>query len=135
MKNRLKNFTLIVLYFTISILHAQVNKNEIHKQNSNPVVNNEPFYPKGDAALFNAINNELKFSEEAKASRLSGKVVLSFDIKPDSAVVNPSIISGIGNEIDQQILFNILKYKFAPAQQNGYKTKMNIMIEIPIKAH
>jgi len=103
----------------------------------NMVVNTdaEPFYPKGDQALYQYVYMNLKYSAEAKEKLVSGEVMMSFDVNPDSSVTNAIVISGPGYGINEEVKTLVEKLKFAPAVQNGVMVRMNVMMNFPVKAH
>lgn len=105
------------------------------KQNIKVTTNSEPSYPKGDNALYTYVYMNLKYSEESKKKYIEGEVTLSFDVKPDSTVVNASVISGVGYGVDEEVKKLIQSLKFSPGMQNGTPIKMNTMYTFPVKAH
>lgn len=121
--------TAFMILFLYTVVLAQ------EKQNIKIETNQEPFYPKGEVELFEYVNKNVLYSEENKSAKLSGSVTLSFDVKADSSIVNPLIVQGIEPDIDEQVKKVIVKLKFAPAIQNGFKMKMNVMMTFPLSAH
>lgn len=85
--------------------------------------------------LYKTVFNSISYSEEARQSGLNGQVELSFDVNPDSTVSNVVIIAGPGMGVNEQVK-NILEHlRFAPAIQNGMRTRMNVMMNFPVRAH
>ena len=129
---KLSSITLLLLVFTFAKSSAQ-NFND--KQNMEVVTEQDPFYPKGDAALFNYVLEAVKYSTEAKQKFVEGEVMISFDVMPDSTINNTRIISGVCCGINEEVQRIIKELKFAPAMQNGVKMRMNVMMSFPVKAH
>ncbi len=119
-----------IFLFASCFVFAQADK-----QNIKVVTNSEPSFPKGDNALYSYVYMNLKYSEESKKKYIQGEVTLSFDVKPDSAVTNAVVISGVGYGVDEEVKKLIQTLKFSPGVQNGVVIKMNTMYTFPIKAH
>ena len=105
------------------------------KQNMPVVTSQEPFYPKGEQALYNYVLYNTKYSEESIKKYIEGEVMLSFDVLPDSSVKNVKVISDIGYGIGDAVKNLVSTLKFAPAIQMGIPAKMNLMMNFPVKAH
>jgi len=120
-----------------SSLSVKCQEKQLAKEKQNLIVetNQEPYYPKGESELYEFVNRNIQYSESAKSNKLNGTVTLSFDVKADSTIINPLVIQGIDPDIDDQLKIVIVKLKFAPAIQNGFKMKMNIMMNFPLSAH
>lgn len=125
----------IILLFMLSAAYASAQETKPDPQNMEVKTNQEPFYPKGEQALYTHVLYNVKYSEEAKKKYIEGEVTLSFDVMPDSTVINPVVISGLGYGIDEEVKRVVKELKFAPAIQNGMKMKMNVMYNFPVKAH
>jgi TonB family protein len=104
----------------VSFGQTQTTKKEGMNDPQNMTVNTdaEPFYPKG-----------------AKDKLVTGEVLMSFDVNPDSTVTNAIVISGPGFGVNEEVKALVEKLKFAPAVQNGVKVRMNVMMNFPVKAH
>jgi len=124
-----------LLLVCLSIANAQEKKPYNEKQNIKVDTNQEPFYPKGDAVLYEFVNSSITYSDDLKSKNFTGTVSLSFDVKADSSIVNALIIQGVDPAIDEQLKKMVEKLRFAPAIQNGFKMKMNVMMNFPVQAH
>ena len=134
------NLRLILIVSLLSILliptllSAQDKKGTYNdKQNLKVVLDKEPEYKGGEAALYKYINDSLLFTEEEITNKLSGEVMISFDVMPDSSLTNIGIVSGVSTGVDQQILQLFKKLKFGPSIQNGIALKMNVILSIPVR--
>lgn len=129
----------LLLLGSLSTGFAQTNTKEKEPVNDpqNMTVNTdaEPFYPKGDQALYQHVYLNMKYTQEAKDKLITGEVMMSFDVNPDSSVSNAIVISGPGYGINEEVKALVEKLKFAPAVQNGVKVRMNVMMNFPVKAH
>ena len=131
----MKALLIAAFLFSAAIVNAQETPPKSDKQNMEVKTDQEPFYPKGEQALYTHVLYNVKYSEEAKKNYIEGEVTLSFDVMPDSTVTNPIVISGLGYGIDDEVKRVVKTMKFAPAIQNGMRVKMNVMYNFPVKAH
>ena len=120
----------LVTFLLLSFSQTKAQSND--PQNMQVTVNQEPHYPAGDAALYQLIYSKLKYPEKPKGTLINGKVILYFDVLPDSSLSNIVVMQGIDDYIDQQVV-NIMKpLKFAPSVQNNTTVKMNVMYTVQI---
>ena len=133
----MKILMLLSFLMFLSSAQAQSVKTQTTGENQNMSVNTdrEPSFIKGEIALYRLVAEGIEFSEEAKAKAISGEVMLSFDVMPDSTVKNTEVISGPGYGIDQAVKAYVEKLKFIPAQQNGVLVRMNLIMNFPVRAH
>ena len=120
----------LVTFLLLSFSQTKAQSND--PQNMQVTVNQEPHYPAGDAALYQLIYSKLKYPKKPKGTLINGKVILYFDVLPDSSLSNIVVMQGIDDYIDQQVV-NIMKpLKFAPSVQNNTTVKMNVMYTVQI---
>ena len=127
--------------FSILILFATLSKGQDNKaQQKNPydvnfkvVTQQEPSYPAGDNALYSYLYNNIKYSDEAKEKNVSGNVMISFNVMPDSTLSDIMVLAGVGYGVDEELVRLIKPLKYIPGIQNSEKTKMNVILTIPIK--
>ena len=115
----------------ISVNAQQDNKS----QNIKVSTNQEPFYIKGEQALYNEVLNGIKYSDEAKKNYIEGEVTLSFDVMADSSLNNIVIMKDAGYNIGDEVKKYVQKLKFAPAKQMGMAVRMNVIYNFPVMAH
>jgi len=126
-----------LIFITTIILMSQLGFTQDYndKQNMEVVMQQDAFYPAGEMALYKYMFTNVKYSDEAKANDAEGDVMTSFNVETDSTVSNIVIIKGVGFGIDDEIKRILGEMKFAPAIQNGERTKMNLMFNFPVRAH
>ena len=105
------------------------------KQNIEVKVTQDAHYPDGDSKLYQYIFSNVNYSEEAKANKIEGNVMVSFNVETDSTVSNVVVIAGVGHGVDEEVKRLLKGLRFAPAIQNGEATKMNLMMTFPVRAH
>jgi len=124
---------LILLYAPIMVFSQNTKKNP-YDVNFNLVTEAEPYYEGGDITLFSYLANNIVYSEDAKSNKIFGKVMVSFDVMPDSTLSDINVISGVGYGIDSQIV-NLLKpVLYIPGVRGGERMKMNVIITVPVRA-
>ena len=99
------------------------------------ITDQEPYFPGGEDAFINYFNDNLVYSEEAKARNLQGNVMVSFTVMPDSTITGISVLNGVGYGVDAQVVKLLSKLKYAPCIQNGEKVKMTVFMKIFLVAH
>jgi protein TonB len=128
----------VILVMTLLplIVICQDNQKSIKKDTNFRVVTQQvPFYPGGDNELIMFFYKNIKYSEEAIAKKITGTVMLSFDVLPDSTITNIAVLSNIGFGLEEQVVKLLTPLKYAPGIQNGEKMKMNVMLSVPIRAY
>lgn len=73
---------------------------------------------------------EPAYSEQARAAKYTGTVVLSVVIDPDGLAHNIQVISGIGFGLNEQAIDAVTKWKFAPAIKGGQPVPVAAKIEV-----
>jgi len=128
----------VILVMTLLPLTVicQVDQKSVKKDTNFRVVTQQvPFYPGGENELVMFFYKNIKYSEEAKAKKVTGTVMLSFDVLPDSTVANIAVLSKVGFGLEEQVIKLLTPLKYAPGIQNGEKMKMNVILSVPVRAY
>lgn len=90
-----------------------------------------PEFPGGEEALLNHIKKNAKFTRTALENNASGTIYVSFIVDERGEVIQPKIEKGIGFGMDEMVL-NVIKNlpSFTPAEQNGRKVKIKLMVPV-----
>ena len=120
---------------TASAQQKAADKSSADKQNMTVTTSQQPFYPKGEQALYNYVMYNTKYPAEAIKLYVEGTVTLSFDVMPDSSVSNAKVMTDAGYGIGAEVKKLVEKLKFAPGIQMGFPVRMNVMADFPVKAH
>lgn len=103
------------------------NPNIIHD-----IVQVQPEFPGGTAALYKFLGKHLKFTEVAIQNNISGTVIVQFVVERDGSISNIEVIKepggGLGNEA---IRVMKLMPKWKPGLQNN--TSVRVKMRAPIK--
>lgn len=90
-----------------------------------------PEYPGGEQALLNYLKSKSKFTQMARENNISGTMYVSFVVNEKGKVVMPKIERGLGFGMDEMLL-NVINTlpDFSPAEQNGRKVKIRMMLPV-----
>lgn len=90
-----------------------------------------PEFPGGEQALLNYVKSKSKFTQMARENNISGTMYVSFVVNEKGKVVMPKIERGLGFGMDEMLL-NVINTlpDFSPAEQNGRKVKIRMMLPV-----
>jgi periplasmic protein TonB len=132
-----KLFFLVMLWLPL-FANSQDNKTQQknpYDVNFTAVTQQEPFFTAGDQALYTYFFKNIQYSDSAVAKKISGNVMISFDVMPDSTISNSIVLTGVGYGVDEEIIRLLGKLKYAPGIINGQATKMNVILTVPVRAN
>lgn len=104
-------------------------------QNQTVEMTREAYYPEGDQALATYLFYNVKYSEEAKANKAEGEMMVSFFVEADSTVSNIKIIRDLGYGLGDSVKALLGKVKYVPALVNGVPFRSKVIITVPLRAH
>lgn len=106
---------------------AKLNK-EVQQQNVRPQ------FPGGNKALVDFLSKNIKYPESAKQNKVSGRVVVMFQVDVDGTISNVSIAQSLTPECDKEAKRVVsLMPKWTPAIQNGKPIRSFYQIPIVFK--
>jgi TonB family protein len=73
---------------------------------------------------------EPEYSEEARAAKYQGTVVLYVEIGPDGYAHNPAVLQSLGLGLDQKALDAVNQWKFQPGTKDGAPVTVQASIEV-----
>jgi TonB family protein len=121
--------SILVLFFIAGFsVNAQNNKghDEVFL-----VVENMPEYPGGKDALRKDIAETVKYPEEAKKQKITGKVFVSFVVNKQGKVEDVKIERGVNTLLDQEAMRVVKQLKtWKPGSQKGVKVKVRFTVPI-----
>jgi TonB family protein len=90
-----------------------------------------PVYPGGEAALWQYMNNQLKYPKQALSKKIQGTVVLQVTINENGTIGAAEVLKGIGGGCDEEAL-RLVKGMAAwtPAQYKGKPVKYDYYLPI-----
>lgn len=79
-----------------------------------------PSYPGGDAALYKAINDNLRYPPMAAENNIQGQVVVQFVVQKDGTIGKVVVARGVDPDLDKEAVRVVKKLgKFTPGRNNG----------------
>lgn len=135
----MKKSICIVTYFMLFSLCIFAQENSTQNKNPNDVnftfkTDQQPYYPGGDVSLYTYFYNSIKYDEKAIAEKVSGEVMVSFYVMPDSTLSEILPLSNIGYGIEEEVVRVLAPLKYAPGKIDGENVKMNVIIYVPVRA-
>lgn len=76
---------------------------------------------------------EPEYTEEARAAKLSGAVMLSIEVGPDGVAHNIEVTEGLGLGLDQNAVAAVSQWKFKPAVADGQPVTVAAKVQVNFK--
>jgi TonB family protein len=76
---------------------------------------------------------EPEYSEEARAAKLAGTVLLKIVVDVDGKAKDIEVMNGIGLGLDEQAVLAIQRWQFKPAEKDGAPVPVMATIEVNFK--
>jgi TonB family protein len=73
---------------------------------------------------------EPQYSEEARAAKLSGTVVLYIEVGTDGRAHNPHVVRSLGLGLDQKAIDAVSQWQFNPGMRNGVPVTVQANVEV-----
>lgn len=74
-----------------------------------------------------------KYSQEARAAKLSGNVVVSMIVDSEGKVRDVHVLRGVGMGLDENAMEAVKKYKFKPALKDGKPVAVYLNVQVNFK--
>lgn len=94
------------------------------------VTSQDASYPGGQTALYQALFKRMKYPEEAKAQKITGDIMVSFYVEPDSSTSEVKAMKDLGGGTKEEAERLIRETKFAPAIQNGKPIRQQMILPV-----
>ncbi len=96
------------------------------------VVEEMPKYPGGMDAMISYLVNNIKYPEDAKKNKITGRVFVSFVVEKDGSIEHVKILRGIGGGCDEEAMRVVQNMpKWIPGKQKGKAVR--VAYNLPIK--
>lgn len=96
-----------------------------------PIYEVKPSFPGGDSALYEFLESNMQYPEEAKRNNEHGRVIVTFYIEKDGTVTNPRILRGRTPSLDAEALRIVsIMPKWTPGKFNGELKKVRYTLPI-----
>ena len=98
------------------------------------VVNQQPDFPGGEAAIMAFIKKNLKYPASASENGIQGRVTLSFVVEKDGSISNIEILRSPAEELSQEAI-RIVKSmpKWKPGVLKGEKVRVKYVLPVTFR--
>ena len=100
------------------------------------MIEQQPTFPNGEAALFKYFANNLKYPAMARESSIEGTVYVQFTIAKDGSITGTKVLRGIGggcNEEAMRVINAMPNWKPGRQQGNAVKVKYTLPIKFKLQ--
>ena len=98
------------------------------------LVETMPEFPGGENAMYKYLVDNLKYPEQAKKEKITGKVYISFVVERDGSISNAEVLRGIGGGCDEEalrVVRNMPKWK--PGTQRNKPVRVQYTLPLNFK--
>lgn len=94
-------------------------------------VEHQPEFPGGTNAMSKFVKANLKMPLQAKATRISGRVFISFVIEKTGEITHATVLKGLGFGCDSEAMRLVKSMpKWKPGRQNGQSVRVRYTLPI-----
>lgn len=98
------------------------------------VVSEMPMFPGGEKAMAQYFHTNLVFPKDSAEKGITGRVMVSFIVRPDGSLDNIKLKKGLAPDIDEEAIRLVEKMpRWQPGKQNGVPVDVNYTVMIPFK--
>ena len=98
------------------------------------VIEKQPEFPGGMAALTQFLSRNIKYPEECRDSSIEGRVIVSFVIGKDGAIIEPEVVKSVHPLLDAEALRVIsLMPNWVPGMQQGKPVRVKYSVPITFR--
>lgn len=113
---------------------AVVEEEEESSQQIFTVVEEMPKFPGGDAELLKFIAKSIKYPVIAQENGIQGRVICSFVVNRDGAIVDAEVLRGVDPSLDKEALRVISTMpKWTPGKQRGKPVRVKYTVPITFR--
>lgn len=113
---------------------AVVEEEEESAQQIFTVVEEMPKFPGGDAELLKFIAKSIKYPVIAQENGIQGRVICSFVVNRDGAIVDAEVLRGVDPSLDKEALRVISTMpKWTPGKQRGKPVRVKYTVPITFR--
>lgn len=100
------------------------------------VVEDQPEFPGGTAALMEYLRNNIKYPAICRENNIQGKVIVTFVVNKDGAITDPEVVKSVNPSLDKEALRVISQMpNWKPGTQRGkpVRVKFNVPVSFQLK--
>lgn len=96
------------------------------------IVEEQPGFPGGEAALMEYLKNNIKYPQLARESNIQGTVFVTFVVEPNGSISNVKVLRGIGGGCDDEAIRVVKNMpSWSPGKQRGKPVR--VQFNLPIR--
>ncbi len=120
----------ISLWFTVSF-RCQAQATPCDSEDVFTVVEAQPRFPGGEAALYNYLQSTVIYPESARKAGVKGRVFVTFVVRKDGQLTDVATVLGLHPACDEEALRVVRAMpRWKPGQQSG--CSVHVKFNIPI---
>ena len=121
-------------YVPPSVMTAVVVEEEISETEIFEIVETQPQFPGGTAALMAFLNNNIVYPVIAQENGIQGRVVCSFVVNIDGTIVDVQVARGIDPSLDREAMrvINTMP-KWTPGMQRGKSVRVRFTLPVAFR--
>ena len=98
------------------------------------VVEIQPEFPGGTAALMEYLKNNIKYPEACRENNIQGRVIVSFIVEKDGSIANPNILKSVHPLLDAEAVRVISGMPdWSPGKQRGEPCRVKYTIPVSFR--
>ncbi|TVQ87839.1 MAG: energy transducer TonB [Bacteroidetes bacterium] len=109
-----------------------VQEEEIEEEQIFTIVEDQPGFPGGDAALMQYLTNNLRYPTMAREAGIQGTVFVTFVVERDGSITDVRILRGVGGGLDEEAVRVVRNMpRWTPGRQRGQAVR--VQFNLPIR--
>ena len=97
-------------------------------------VEDQPEFPGGTAALMEYLRKNIKYPAICRENNIQGKVIVSFVVNKDGAIVNPQVVKSVNPSLDKEAIRVISQMPaWKPGMQRGKAVKVRYSLPVSFR--
>ena len=129
----MKKFIIMSLMALFGLTTVSAQKTVVAKKNQQvfDVVEKMPEYPGGSAALFEYLNGNIKYPDDAAKKKIEGRVLVTFVVNTDGSITDIEVFKKAFPSLDAEavrVISGMPKWK--PGEQKGKKVRVKYTVPL-----
>ncbi|MFP4288792.1 MAG: energy transducer TonB [Bacteroidota bacterium] len=109
-----------------------VEEEEVEEEEIFTIVEDQPTFPGGDAALMKFLQENLKYPTMAREAGIQGTVFVTFVVETDGNITDVRILRGVGGGLDEEAIRVVQSMPpWTPGRQRGQAVR--VQFNLPIR--
>lgn len=109
-----------------------VEEEEVEEEQIFTIVEDQPGFPGGDAALMQYLQGNLRYPTMAREAGIQGTVFVTFVVERDGSITDVRILRGVGGGLDEEAVRVVRNMpRWTPGRQRGQAVR--VQFNLPIR--